>query len=116
MMLGTKPKKGPIFDILHKHPLFIAKDSKLQMITAKKIAECIRFLIKKNIANATFNIGGKGTVSFANIQKVVGFPVSFSKDSEKQQYEMNVSKIGAIYTLETSLAYLQDFLNSLKSQ
>lgn len=116
MMLGSKPKKGPLYDILQKHPLYIAKESRLQMITTKEIAKCLYFLTKKKITNKIYNIGGKGTILFSNIQKFVDLPVFFSKDAEKQQYEMNVTVLADVYPLKTSSVYLQDFLNSLQSQ
>lgn len=113
MMLGSKLKKGPVYDILQKKPLFIAKESTLQMITTKEIAQCIYFLIKKKIKDKTFNIGGKGVVSFTDIKKFVALPVSFSKNAEKQEYEMNVSKLHSLYPLKASKAYLQEFLDHL---
>lgn len=115
LMLGTKLKKGPLHDILEKKPLFISKQSKLQMITTKEIARCIQFFVEKKIMNKTFNIGGKNVVPFKDIHKFFNFPVLFSKDAEKQHYEMNVSKLHTIYPLKTSQIYLQDFLNSLQS-
>lgn len=116
MMLGSKLTKGPIYDILHKQPLFIANESKLQMITTKEIAQCLYFLTKEEVKDKTYNLGGKGAVSVENIRKVTKLPVSFSVNAEKQIYEMNISKLGKIYPLKTSLMYLQDFINSLQSQ
>lgn len=113
MMLGSKLRKGPLYDVLHRKPLFITKESTLQMITTKEIAQCIYFLTKKKIKNKTFNIGGKGTVSFTDIKKFVDFPVFFSKNAEKQAYEMNVSKFHSLYPMKASKAYLQEFLDHL---
>lgn len=110
MMLGSKLRKGPLYDILHKQPLFIAKESALQMITTKEVAQCILFLVKMKIKDKTFNVGGKGAVSFTDIKKFVALPVFFSKNAEKQEYEMNISRLHSLYPLKTSKSYLRDYL------
>lgn len=116
LVLGSKLKKGPLYDMLEKQPLYIAKESTLQMITTKAIADSLSFLLKEKIRDKTYNIGGKGIVSFTQIEKFVSFPVVFSKKAEKQQYEMDVSELNAVYPLERSITYLQEFFNSLQSQ
>lgn len=116
MMLGSELRKGPLYDILHGKPLYITKESKLQMITTQEIAKCIQFLIQKKDKNKTYNIGGKGVVYFTNIRKYIDTPLSFSRNAEKQQYEMDVSTLESIYPLKTSVVYLQEFLNRLQSQ
>ncbi len=113
MILGKNLKKGPIYDILHKHPLYITRDSRLQMITTKEVANIIKFLLTNKIAKEVFNMGGKGTVSFKNIDAKIRIPVTFINDTEKQEYEMSVAKLNKIYPLKTSGYYLQEFLNSL---
>jgi len=113
MILGKNHKKGPIYDILHKHPLYITRDSKLQMITTKEIAQIIDFLLTNKISKEIFNMGGKGTVSFENIDVRMQIPVTFMNKVEKQEFEMSVGKLGKIYPLETSTNYLAEFLNNL---
>jgi len=113
MILGKKLKKGPIYDILHKHPLYITRDSKLQMITTKEVAQIIDFLLRNKISREIFNMGGKGTVSFKNIDVRMQIPVTFMNKVEKQEYEMSVAKLVKIYPLETSTNYLVEFLNNL---
>ena len=112
MILGKNHKKGPIYDILHKHPLYITRESKLQLITTKEVARIIDFLLTNKISREIFNMGGKGAVSFKNIDAKVRMPVTFMKKIEKQEYEMSVAKLGKIYPLETSTNYLVEFLNN----
>jgi len=113
MMLGTKLKKGPIYDILNNSQLYISKDSSFQMITTEEVARIIAFLLEKNITGETFNIGGKGTVELKDIEKYVKKDVNFPKDGKTQKYETDVSKLNKIYPLKTSGEYLQDFLKEL---
>lgn len=114
MVLGQNLKKGPIYDITNKKPLFISKLSRLQMISTKEVASVINFLIKKEIKNETFNVGGEGTIDFQKIQTYFSTPVSFQEKNETQIYEMNVSKLSKLFSLKSSEEYLQEFTNTLK--
>lgn len=110
MILGRNLKKGPFFDIFHHQPLFVSKTSKFQLITTAEIAKIISFLINRLESRSIFNLGGVGTFSFEKINDYFKKPVSFQMKTEKQTYEMNVTKLQKIYNLKTSEAYLQDYL------
>lgn len=110
MILGSNLQKGPIYDILQKKPLFISKNSKLQMITTHEIANIIRFLLTQKKLNQIYNIGGKGTVLFSRIDKYMKFPIRVSPEAKKQIYEMSVTKLNKIYPLRRSVEYLQDYV------
>lgn len=112
MILGTNIKKGPLYDIFHRLPLYITKDSKLQFITSKEIATIIHFLLQNKIHNQIFNMGGRGSFSFLNIEKFIKIPITYSENGEKQQYEMNVMKLLKLYPLKTSTEYLQNYLKT----
>lgn len=113
MVLGTKLKKGPIYDILHDLPLFVAKNSAFQMITTNELAQIIYFLLSRNITKEVFNVGGRGTILFSKISKYMQKSVVFPKDGETQIYETDMSKLNKTYDLKTSGEYLQDFLKEL---
>ena len=114
MVLGKNLKKGPIYDVINKNPLFISKTSRLQIISTQEVAKAIAFLIDKKIANDIFNLGGKGVVDFEKIQTYFSTPVSFRSANETQIYEMNVAKLNKLFPLKTSKRYLQEFLTTLK--
>ncbi len=114
MVLGQNLKKGPIFDIIEKNPLFISKASCLQMISSQEVANVIAFLTNKKIKNEIFNVGGRGIVDFKKIQTYFSTPVSFQDKNETQIYEMNVSKLNKLFPLKSSEEYLQEFVNILK--
>lgn len=114
MILGKKMKKGPIYDIMHNKTLFIPRESNLQMITTGEISRIIQHLIAKKVVNKVFNCGGKGVVSFKNINKYFSCPIRFNQSAEIQEYEMNVDKLDAIYSLQTSEKYLENFIENLK--
>lgn len=114
MILGTKLKKGPIYDILHDLRLFISSKSAFQMITTKEIAQIIYFLVSKNIAKEVFNIGGTDVVMLSRINKYIKKQVVFPRNGKTQKYETDVSKLHKIYHLKKSGEYLQDLINNYK--
>ncbi|MEK7533849.1 MAG: NAD-dependent epimerase/dehydratase family protein [Patescibacteria group bacterium] len=114
LILGSNLKKGPLYDILNRKPFYISDSSRLQLITTKEISRIISFLLNKKITKEIFNMGGKGIVDFKKIQKYFSVPVTFSKDTEIQIYETNVSKLNNIFPLKTSELYLQEFLKTLQ--
>jgi len=110
MMLGSKLRKGPIYDILHGPHLYVSGKSAFQMITTDEIAKIIHSLLLKNVTGEIFNIGGKNTVLLSEIEKLIKKPINFPKDAKTETYETNVSKLDKIYPLKTSDKYLKDFL------
>lgn len=112
MLLGQNLKKGPVYDIINKNPLFISKTSRLQMINTREVASVIKFLIDNKINNNVFNLGGRGVVDFKKIQAYFSVPISYQDKSETQIYEMNVSKLNKLFPLKSSEEYLREFLNN----
>lgn len=114
MILGTNLKKGPIYDLIYNHPLYITLHSRLQFITTQAIAQIIETLLKNSVANETLNIGGRGSFDFAKIRKLIDKKIQVSPRAETQIYEMNVRKIKSLYpALKTSEEYLQEFIKHL---
>ena len=111
MILGTNLKKGPIYDVIHKRPLYISNLSRLQCVTTNEIAEIIKTIIKTKIKNEVINIGGIGTFDFAKIQKYYKRKITYSPQAEEQLYDMNVEKLKGLYPkLKSSEEYVQEFL------
>lgn len=109
MMLGRNLKKGPVYDLLHGTPAFIAESSRLQMITAPAVAAALRALLEKGAANGCFNVGGEGTVRMPEIAEIIGKPLVVRDGAPEQVYEMSVEKIKEYYPLKTSKDYLREF-------
>lgn len=113
-ILGSNLKKGPIFDLLNNKPLFIAKQSKFQLVTSNVIGEVISKLISNRVKNTILNVGGVGTFKFIYADKYFKDEMKVVEDAETQIYEMNVSKLKSIYKkLRTSEQYLIDYLNDV---
>lgn len=117
MILGTKLKKGPFYDILNNKALFITLQSRLQLITTRALAEIIEVLLKKSVTMETINIGGKGSFDFTNIRKYFKKEIQILTNAETQMYEMNVEKLRHWYPeLKTSEEYLQEFLQDYEKK
>ena len=114
MILGRRLKKGPIFDVLNNQPLFVSLDAEIQMITGWKLAAVIKLLLEKGITGEIFNVGGRGVVAFLELAGLLGRPVVARPDAEEQKYQMNVTKLGALFPLKTSQQYLKEFLEKIK--
>lgn len=112
MILGRNIKKGPLYDMLHDKPLFISRDSRIQIITTHEISLIIKSLIRNKITNDTFNVGGLGAELVINISKYIPKEIHFHTRREKQDYEMNVEKINKLFPLRTSMHYVQDYLRN----
>ena len=114
MILGTRLKKGPVYDILHGHPLYITLSSTFQFITTEAIARIIVALLEMDIRSTTINVGGKGAFSFTKISDYIHYDIQVSAYAEKQIYHMNVDKLQHIYpSLKSSKQYLEDFLRRM---
>jgi len=111
MMLGSKLKKGPFYDIINNNPIYVTLQTKLQLITTNAIAEIIEVLLENTIRNEIINVGGTGVFNFMDIQKYFDYKVKVSSEAETQLYNMNVRKLKSIYPgLKKSEEYLQDYL------
>lgn len=116
MILGRNLKKGPVYDILNGQPLFIALDTRLQMITTKAVAEVIELLLQKEVKDEVFNMGGRGTFSFEDAEKIFGKKVVLHEEAQRQIYEMNVDKLGELYNLKSSEEYLREYVETINSK
>lgn len=113
-ILGSKLKKGSIFDLLNNQSLFITDKSKFQLISSKAISEIIKVLIDKKVKNKLFNVGGIGTFKIKNAKKYFDVNSKLLDNIETQIYEMNVDKLKDIYKkLKTSEQYLIEYLNDV---
>ncbi|MBI4085850.1 MAG: NAD-dependent epimerase/dehydratase family protein [Candidatus Liptonbacteria bacterium] len=115
-ILGTRLKKGPVYDILRGNPLWIDGSTRLQFITTVALAEIIRTLLEKVPGNDIFNAGGRGTFDFSGAEETFKKPVSFKDNPERQAYEMNIEKLAALFPLKTSQEYVQEFIKNFQNK
>lgn len=111
MMVGTHLKKGPFSDVMNGIPLFIRLDSRLQLITTHAVADVIKTLLPGSVSSEVFNVGGVGAFPFSTVSRYAGREPIVSSDAERQEYEMDVSKLAGRYALKTSEDYVKDFFS-----
>lgn len=109
-VIDVSSSAGVIFDIKNNIPLFITKDSKIQFITRKGLADVIYKLIDLNITNKVINVGGLGSVSAAEIEEILGKKINIKQDAKYRKYEMDVSELDSIISMKTSKEYVMDIL------
>ena len=112
MILGTKLKKGPAFDVLSNSHLFVGDKSAFQMITTEELGQIISFLLERNTKQEIFNIGGHGALTLSKISPMIKRRIIFPKNGETIKYEMDVSKLNKIYKLKRSKDYFLDLLKN----
>lgn len=109
-MLGTNLTKGVVRDILDKKDLFVTADSYLQFVTTLAVAEVIETLLLPDMTNDIYNCGGTGSVEVNKIMQLAGQGCNILLEAKKQEYEMNVDKLGRIYNLKSSALYLANYI------
>lgn len=114
MLLGRVLKKGPFYDMLHRNPLYITFDSNIQLVSTEEVASVITDLVRRGAAREIFNVGGRGAFSFEDTGRYFSEPPRVSSEAERQDYEMNISKLNAIHALRESKEYLEEFLTRHK--
>jgi dTDP-4-dehydrorhamnose reductase len=111
MILGSKLKKGSIYDIVNSKPLFVTLKSRYQMITTHGIFLIIKKFLEISLMNEIVNIGGSGSFNFIKAERLFNKKIQLSDEAVTQIYEMNVEKLKHLYpSLKTSGEYLQEFM------
>ncbi len=107
-MVGEGLKKNAIFDLMTKGTLFVSPRSEYQYINTSGVARIIYQI--RNQKNEIFNICGDGTIKLEEAAKFVG--VRLDKNLyklKKEAYNVNVSKIKKICSIEKTQKTVFDF-------
>lgn len=98
-LLGENLKKGIVYDIRNKLPLYVSNKSVIQFIDIKEILNIINVKTKKSI----INVGGIGGVKIQDIYSV--------KHNDKIEHrEMNIDYLKSIISLKTSIEYVEEYI------
>jgi|CXWL01.1.fsa_nt_gi dTDP-4-dehydrorhamnose reductase len=108
-LLGPGLKKGVIYDTLQNKLLFVSQDSHIQFITTNAVADIIETLVDRGVGNEIFNMGGRGAVVIGDLPQFIGRKPQSHPDARHEEYELNVSKLQALFPLKSSQEYLMDF-------
>lgn len=100
--VGRNMKKGPVFDILHGDKIWLSPESEFQFLHTSYISRFINLLINKGIANETFNLTGKDTLSLGETMSTLSRHVNCPY-STIIKHNVNVEKAGDLMDIPTSL-------------
>jgi len=115
-VLGSGLKKGLVYDMLKREPLFVSHDTRLQYITTEAIGGFVESLLRRDISGEMFNVGGKGVVPMSDFTDIFGYEPVYRPDAAIQQvYEMTVKKASQYFHFKSSREYLEEFVRSRRA-
>lgn len=115
-VIGKQMKKGFVYDLIHRFPLFISEYSRFHLITNTEIANVIRRLLKRDgdksyyYQTRKYTLAGTDSVSVKDVAKILKVKPLYRDTAEEQIYKLDLSDIAGIYKLKTSEQYLKDIL------
>jgi nucleoside-diphosphate-sugar epimerase len=111
-MLGPGLAKGPVFDLVHGRPRWVAERSSHVYLRTEHVARATWTLLDRGGDNQVFNVAGRGSVEVAAIRALLpgGHPEGPQAGSELQTYRIATDKAHAIAALPESRAEVEAFL------
>lgn len=111
-MVGNGLRKGPIYDLLHGQPLWIADDSCLHYMNTQEVARILLDLLTGQIASEVYNLCGRGSVELRRVIELLpaGRREVAQAASERQTYCIDTKKIERLYSLPESWDEVSTFV------
>jgi dTDP-4-dehydrorhamnose reductase len=113
-LIGNNLKKGPIFDILNNKPIWLTKDSTLQLMRTKTTAllalKLSNLRIDKQFNNSTFNLSAVDSVTINEVAAVLQKNVICQNEMPKKITAMDVSETLKYIDLPRSIDELRSFI------
>lgn len=109
-ILSKDLQKGVLYDALNNTQLYVSKESSIQFISALDISIFIHILVKEDIRNTSFNLGGKGTTSIKYIEELLSKKFKYVTNAPHQYYNMDVEKASELFPIKTSNEYVEEFI------
>lgn len=108
-MVGENMKKGPVFDILNLHKLFLSSKSIFQFINTAEVAKIINVLIQKQKWGEIYNIVGRENIALNEIASLAGIKLT-EEGNEKIVLDVSCEKIKKLIKIPTTKETIQLFL------
>lgn len=114
-LVGPNLRKNPIFDHFHEDKsLFIAGDSRLNIVHTDFVAEATLKLLNSGVSQGVFNLAASDSLKISDLPEISGLKNSFHEGAKENQqtYEVNTARVSNHLTLQSSAdavkAYMQD--------
>ena len=91
-MVGKNMKKGPVYDIINLHKLFVSPNCRYQFINTLTVARIAKQLFERGKSMQIYNVSGKGNIKLSDIAKLAGIKLE-SFGNRKYTYNVNTDKI-----------------------
>lgn len=105
--VGQYLKKGPIYDIIHGHKLWVSEKSEFQFIHTKYIYNFIKTAIEKGVYNEVFNLSGVEAIHLSDAMKIFGRHVP-SPEEPVIKNKIDVKKMSSLVEPVISLDSLYE--------
>lgn len=112
-MVGKGMKKGPAYDILEMHKLFLSEKSELHFMGTPEVARIAKLLAERGKWGETYNVVGKGSVKLSGFASIAGSKLS-GAGKEEQVFRIPTAKIEGEAAISTSEDALRGFVEEWK--
>lgn len=107
-VIGKGMKKGIVKDIIDGYPVFLTKDSLLQIITNTGIAKAVRHILTQK-ENDLYNVGGTHAISVKELGIVLGKMVYYSNKLRTETYSYCMG-FNSEFKFKTSKEYVKEYM------
>lgn len=103
--IGPGLKKGPVFDLLNRKPLFMSPDSTLSLIDTPRVGEAVSNIVEAWPARTIINLTGTGPARLADLAAAAGVSCQLAPDSAQKvhRYNVNNARLRALMPVPSSL-------------
>ena len=110
--IGPGLKKGPLFDLLNRQPLFMSGESTLSLIDTPRIAAAVSAVVEEWPSREIINLTGTGAAKVADLAAATGQQVSLAPGAEAKvhRYNINNARLRTLMEVPSSLEIGQGFI------
>ena len=111
-MVGTGLRKGPIFDLLHRKPLWIDDESSLHYMHTRHVADTIFDLVQRGDPDEIYNVCGTDCVPFRHVLDLIPPDQRPTERAgrARQMYHVNTDKTNHTCELPESWQEVRQFI------
>ncbi len=102
-VVGPGLRKGPVFDLLERAPLWVAPTSTFQFIDTDHVAAIVDTLLKQGHTNEVINVAGRDPLTLDAVASILGTEQSSARaDAPTEHWNIDVSRAHALVGLPTT--------------
>jgi len=110
--VGPGLHKNPIYDILHRQPLWMTAESELQYLHTDHAAQIVLDLIGCDVHNEVFNLAGQGVIRLDRVMEIAGIEVPVRPGSPKFRCEIDLRKLARLVDVPSTEETIAEFVRT----